>query len=276
MSTAAAPPPMLLSVAPNGARRTKADHPALPITALEIAATAAACCEAGAGLIHLHVRDRDGRHTLDGDAYREAIAAIRAEVGDRLIVQATTEAVGVYAPEQQMAMVKDVRPEAVSLALRELIPDATHEKPAAEFFTWLHRERILPQYILFSADEVVWFKDLRRRGIVPGDKVFVLYVLGRYTKGQVSAPTDLLPFLAIEGARDWPWGLCAFGASEGACALAAAALGGHPRVGFENNWLLSDGSLAPDNAALVTQVADGARLLGRPLADAATARTLLA
>jgi uncharacterized protein (DUF849 family) len=273
---AAAPPPMLLSVAPNGARRTKADHPALPVTAPEIAATAAACCEAGAGLIHLHVRDKDGRHTLDGDAYREAIAAIRAEVGDRLIVQATTEAVGIYTPEQQMAMVRDVRPEAVSLALRELIPDAGHEKPAAEFFAWLRRERIIPQYILFSADEVVWFKDLRRRGIVPDDKVFVLYVLGRYTKGQVSTPTDLLPFLAVEGARDWFWGLCAFGASEGACALAAAALGGHPRVGFENNWLLSDGSFAPDNAALVTQVADGARLLGRPLADASTARELLA
>lgn len=276
MSDPVASTPMLISVAPNGARRTKADHPGIPITALEIADTAAACRDAGAGLIHLHVRDREGRHTLDGDAYREAIAAIREEVGDGLIIQTTTEAVGVYAPAEQMAMVKDVRPEAVSLALRELIPDAAHEKPAAEFFAWLRRERIIAQYILFSADEVVWFKDLRRRGIVPGDKVFVLYVLGRYAKGQVSAPTDLLPFLAIEGARGWLWGLCAFGASEAACALAAAALGGHPRVGFENNWLLSDGSLAPDNTALVAQVADGARLLGRPLADAQTARALLA
>jgi uncharacterized protein (DUF849 family) len=267
---------MLVSVAPNGARRTKADHPALPISADEIAATAAACREAGAGLIHLHVRDKEGRHTLDGDAYRAAIAAIREAVGVSLIIQATTEAVGMYAPEQQMAMVKDVRPEAVSLALREFIPDPSREKAAADFFAWLARERILPQYILFSAEDAAWFKNLRRRGIVPGDKVFVLYVLGRYTKGQTSSPGDLLPFLAVEGASDGAWGVCAFGAREGACALAAASLGGHPRVGFENNLWLNDGARAPDNAALVSQVAFSARLLGRPLADAHTARATLA
>jgi uncharacterized protein (DUF849 family) len=267
---------MLISVAPNGARRTKADHPALPIGADEIASTAAACREAGAGLIHLHVRDRDGRHTLDGDAYRAAIAAVRKAVGDSLIVQVTTEAVGMYAPEQQMAMVKDVRPEAASIALREFIPDPSHEKAAADFFAWLGRECILAQYILFSAEDAAWFGELRRRGVIPGDKVFVLYVLGRYTKGQVSSPGDLLPFLAVEEADEGPWGVCAFGAREGACALAAASLGGHPRVGFENNLWLNDGARAPDNAALVSQVALGARLLGRPLADAHAARSMLA
>ena len=57
--------PCLIMVAPNGARKTKADHPALPITPAELAATASACLEAGAAAIHLHVRDRDGGHTLE-------------------------------------------------------------------------------------------------------------------------------------------------------------------------------------------------------------------
>ena len=62
--------------------------------------------------------------------------------------------------------------------------------------------------------------------------------------------------------------MCAFGAAEHACGAAAAALGGHVRVGFENNLLLKDGRVAPDNAALVAQAAELARCLGRPLATA--------
>ncbi len=77
-------PPVPIAVAPNGGRRTKADHPALPMTPEELARTAAECLDAGAAMIHVHVRDRDGKHLLDAEAYRQAIGAIRAEVRDRL------------------------------------------------------------------------------------------------------------------------------------------------------------------------------------------------
>jgi len=100
-------------------------------------------------------------------------------------------------------------------------------------------------------------------------------VLGRYTKGQISAPADLLPFL-VAGGLGHSWGLCAFGRRETACAVLAAALGGHPRVGFENNLHLPDGTEAPDNAALVAAVAAGAAAIGRPLADADQARAVMA
>lgn len=269
-------PPLVIAVAPNGARRTKADHPALPITPADLAETAALCVDAGAAMIHLHVRDENGGHTLDVDAYRAATAAIRARVGDGIIIQATSEAVGMYSPTEQMAMVRGLKPEAVSMAIRELVPDEQHEKEAARFFEWVVGEGIQPQYILYSAEEVVRFADLRKRGIIPGEHVSVLYVLGRYSKGQISHPADLLPFLEVTGALNCHWAYCAFGPREGACAMMVAALGGHVRVGFENNRWLNDGTLAPDNAALVRQVADAARLLGRPIADAQTARTLLA
>jgi uncharacterized protein (DUF849 family) len=81
-------------VAPNGARKTKADHPALPIGPAELAATAAACRDAGAAAIHLHVRDEAGGHSLDAGRYREATAEVRAAIGEAMIVQITTEAVG--------------------------------------------------------------------------------------------------------------------------------------------------------------------------------------
>ena len=88
--------PTAIAVAPNGGRRGKNDHPALPIGPEELASTAAACLEAGAAMIHAHVRDRDGGHLLDADAYREATKAIRDAVGERLVIQITSEAVGRY------------------------------------------------------------------------------------------------------------------------------------------------------------------------------------
>lgn len=263
-------------MAPNGARRTKADHEALPITPTELAREAAACLEAGAGLFHLHVRDPAGRHTLDPDSYRAAIAAIRGAVGHRLILQVTTEAVGVFRPEQQMAMVRELRPEAISLALRELVPDGLAEPVAGEFFAWLGRERIVPHYLLYSPHDVARFADLRRRGVIPGERPFVQFVLGRYDSGTVASPGELLPFLdAWAGGAGAPWSVCAFGPRESACTLLGATLGGHVRVGFENNLWLADGSLAPDNSALVAQAAAGAAVIGRPLANADSARGLL-
>lgn len=266
--------PLIISVAPNGARRSKADHPALPISERELAATAASCRDAGAAMIHLHVRDSAGRHTLDPEVYRSATAVIRQAVGEDLIVQVTSEAVGMYRREEQMAMIRELRPEAVSLALREFIPDVADESSAGAFFAWLCKERIIPQYILYSAEEVHAFHELRRRGVVPGGHPFVLFVLGRYARGNQGEPGDLLPLLAVHESK-CPWAVCSFGPLEAACTVTAAGLQGHTRVGFENNILLSDGSLAPDNAALVAQNVAAAALLGRDVADANKARELL-
>lgn len=269
----ATPAPLIVTVAPTGARRTKHDHPELPIAADEIGATAAACREAGAAMIHLHVRDREGRHTLDVELYRDATAAVRREAGDDIIVQVTSESAGRYGPDAQMAMVRELRPEAVSFAVSEIIPDPSHETEAAAFLAWLVGESILPQFVLYSPAEVEHYHDLRSRGIIPGERQFLLFVLGRYAADASSEPREILPFFAVRG--DAPWAVCAFGYRECACALTAAALGGHIRVGFENNLHLSDGSLAPHNAALVAQARAGAELMGRELADASTARHML-
>ena len=267
--------PLILAVAPNGARKTGADHPALPIAPDEIAAEAARCREAGAAMIHLHVRDADDRHSLDADAYAAATAAVRREVGEGMIIQMTTEAVGLYTPAEQMAAVRAVRPEAASLAVRELCPDEDAVPAFAEFLSWMAVERIAQQYILYAAEDVDTFANLQARGVIPGGRPFLLYVLGRYTQGQKSVPEDLLPFMIEADPLDADWAICAFGSRECACALTAAALGGHVRVGFENNIHMADGSVARDNAALVEQVASGAKLLGRALAGANEARAYL-
>lgn len=244
-------PPVAIAVAPNGGRKTRIDHPAVPISPAELAETAAAAVSAGAAMIHVHVRDRYGDHLLDAAAYTDAIAAIRAAVGNRIVVQITTESLGRYAPDGQMAVVRDVCPEAASLALRELVPDAGHEAAFAEFLEFMKREAIAPQIILYTPEEAVRLAGLIRRGVVPADDIPVLYVLGRYAEGQRSEPADLLPFLAPGQPRFGQWSVCAFGPREAICVATGAYLGGHVRVGFENNVQLPDGTIAPDNAALV-------------------------
>jgi len=251
--------PMLFTVAPNGARLGKTDHPALPISPDELATCAEDCVRAGAGMIHLHVRDDAGKHILDATGYRDAIQAIRKKVGDDIVIQVTTEAVGMYKNDAQMALVHDLKPEAVSLGLRELLPEGGDEKEFETFWKWLKAEHIWPQVILYDDSDVLRLMDLRNRGVLGNDHLSILFVLGRYGKQQAEA-TEILPFLtAIEGATALDWSVCAFGKKENACITAAACLGGHARVGFENNRYLPDGEVARDNTALIEQAVTSAR-----------------
>jgi len=266
--------PVLITVAPNGARKLKQDHPQLPLTAYELGETAAACSAAGAAMLHLHVRDKGFAHSLDPERYRAAINQIRQAAGPDLIIQITTEAVGRYQPAEQMASVKKTRPEAVSLALRELIPTPKDESAAAGFFQWLYTERIAPQYILYDEDDILAFKSLYQRGLVPDESIHVLLVLGRYEASQESDPAALPPLLAHLDAS-WLWSVCAFGRNESRCMDEAIKAGGHCRVGFENNLSLPDGNTASSNADLVRSAAELVLEAGCSVADPATARELL-
>lgn len=266
--------PLAIMVAPNGARRTKADHPRLPIGPAELAETAERALAAGAAMMHLHVRDGEDKHVLDAGLYREALAEIRRRVGQDMILQVTTEAVGRYQPDAQRRLLKELEPEAASLAVRELFPDEEEAVRSGEMVRWSAEAGISLQYILYGADDIARLRALQEAALVPKDPApFLLFVLGRYTIGQVSMPEDLLPFLSAGGGAD-PWSLCAFGPKETACAAAALTLGGHVRVGFENNLWRPDGSPAEDTVEPVTRIAQLAHSLGRSLADAATARAL--
>ncbi|MDE2419125.1 MAG: 3-keto-5-aminohexanoate cleavage protein [Burkholderiales bacterium] len=258
---------LIIMVAPNGAYKQAADHPALPLTAVGLAQTAKHCLNAGAAMLHLHIRDAQGRHSLDVEGYRDAIRAVKAAVGDAMVLQITSEAARVYQAPQQMAMVHAVRPEAVSVGLRELDQPEVGEGGLSQFFGWLVRERVMTQVILYDVADLRRWQNLRQRGVIGDAPWFLLFVLGRYSVGQTSSPKEVVPFVAAHDGPE-PWAVCAFGAAENACVVAAAALGGHVRVGFENNLRLKNDTLAPNNEALVLQAVDAAHTLGRPLASA--------
>lgn len=265
---------IVLAIGPNGSRRGKSDHPALPITKAEIVREAASWRDAGASMLHLHIRDAEGRHSLDPDIYKDVLSAVREVVGQDMVLQMTTEAGGIFDRETQMAAARAVRPEAISLALREIAPDQSHDGELAEFLGWMRKEGIAPQVILYDRGDLMRLVDLARQGTIDGAETSVLYVLGRYSEDQTSKPVELLSFLGVNGLPFRDWMVCAFGRDESRCAALAALLGGHVRVGFENNLHLPDGDIAPDNTAVIEATAAMLANLHVPLASAGDLRAL--
>jgi uncharacterized protein (DUF849 family) len=260
-------------VAPNGARKTKQDHAQLPMKIEELIAEAKACQTAGAAMIHLHARDTQGRHSLEVNDNLEIYHAVKTAVGDSMVVQLTSEAVGMYSPPQQIALIKAVKPEAASFALRELIPDQQSEEQGFAFFDWVADQGIHSQIILYDQADIGRYFSLRDRGVLSKQNQHALVVLGRYHEAQQSSPWDLRA-LHLERfiQEDVRCAVCAFGAREQDCLTHAMLLGLDVRVGFENNHLSADGQLAKSNAEQVQRLKNLSELLGVPLHDAESLR----
>jgi 3-keto-5-aminohexanoate cleavage enzyme len=266
--------PFIVMCAPNGARRGKSDHPNLPITPDELADCAEQVLAAGASILHLHVRDEHGAHTLDTERYRLAINAIRARIGSSLILQVTSESVGQYSAAEQMQMIRDLRPEAVSIALREICPDSDNITDTAKFFDWMHGAGIFPQIILYDEKDCRQYAKMKQSNAFANKTSFVLRVLGNGKRSMKEVSREIKKNRDSLKSHSGPWALCCFGRHEYEAAPLAAQLGGHIRVGFENNLWRPDGSLAADNAELVKNACRIAAHQGRRVASADDVRGL--
>lgn len=259
--------------APNGARKTHKDHPALPVSIAETVAEAEACFNAGATILHAHVRGANAEHVLDSGLYRELLAELEARV-PRMLVQITSEAVGRYRPEEQVACVQSVQPKMVSMALREITSNYEQTGIARRFFEWCEEHEVHLQHIVYNAEELDRFVAYRDDGVIPAGQACILFVLGRYSANYQSEPSDLDPFLQRDLAG-LDWFTCAFGNQEQQCILHGIEAGGHARIGFENNLYLPDGSLASSSAALIEDLVAALRQQGGEVADAESARQQL-
>jgi len=237
-------------VAPTGARRGKADHPAVPLCLPEIVAEATACHRAGADALHLHVRDEEGRHSLDPGRYAEALAELRHAL-PALPVQITTEAAGLFDVAAQADCVRALRPDWISLSVREMARDLPEAK---RLYAEAHDMGCRIQHILFDDADLDLLIAWRADGTILAGPLEVIHVLGRYADGLPSHPSQVAGRLApLQGqARQM---LCAFGSQEHACLIEAARHGADLRVGFENSLTAPDGTPWADNAASVAALA---------------------
>ncbi len=244
-------------VATNGARRGQADHPAIPLTDDALIDTVLACEARGAQGVHLHIRDNKGMHLLDASHYRALLNRLEVLV-PQMYLQVTSESAGLYEAAEQQAMVRELKPKFVSVALREMVRSTDDWPRATEFYTWAANNDVEIQHILYAPEELQSFLDAIEAGRIPGSHHLLLFVLGSYDGSKKSEPAQVAVFsqmLATAAARiSFDWMLCAFGKEETDCLLEAIRLGGKARIGFENSFHNADGTVAKDNAERVAEL----------------------
>ncbi len=266
--------PLIITAAICGAEVNRDDNPALPLTPEELAADALACQKAGASIIHLHVRDENGLPTQGLGFFRAAIEAIEAAGVTAIIQPSTGGAAGMSAEERIQPI--SLGPEMASLDCGSLnFGDELfiNSMPMLRKFAGRMRSSgTIPELECFEAGHVASALRLAAEGLLPDHLHFnlVLGVPGAmpYSVKNLLFMRDLLP----AGAS---WTVSGIGRYQLPAALQAIMLGGHARVGFEDNIYFSRGVLAESNAQLVSRIARLSHELGRPVADPASAREIL-
>jgi 3-keto-5-aminohexanoate cleavage enzyme len=265
---------------------SKAVTPYVPSTVDEIVEEVARCVEAGASIVHLHAKDPVTGEPHRGDPnpiLREYIERIRERVD--VVINVTTGGgrLGVP-PERWDELVRErcrLGQEMMSLNMGTINRWAEHATGPVFMNTVEMIERwcrymveagVKPEHEIYDTGMINVCRDLAERGIAPEPLHIQFVMVGR--TGMLPTPKTLL-YCLDQLPRSWTWSVCALGRHEIPMAAVAMTLGGHVRVGFEDNIYLKRGVLAKSNAELVEKVADMARILDRPIATPDDAREML-
>jgi 3-keto-5-aminohexanoate cleavage enzyme len=257
----------LITVAPTGAEVSKADAPALPVTLDELVATARDCRDAGASIIHVHIRDDAAEPTLDLGRLRETVAALW-EATD-LVVQLSTGG-AVADPEADRLRVLDADPDMASCTMGTVNFGEDVFLNRWEFIVALHsamQERgIVPEYEIFDLGHL-WTLErlLDRHGLPAGGHVHVDLVMG-VPGGMPGTAAALVA--CVDAMRVLPAGTTfsatGIGRTTLPVMLASLSAGGHLRVGMEDTISYAKGVPVESNARLVARAAELAGLAQRP------------
>ena len=268
--------PCIISVAITGSVPRKKDNPALPTSVPEQIESTHAAYEAGAALVHVHVRNDDESSSSDPDKFAAFQDGIRKHCPD-IIVQFSTGGRG-RAMEQRGSMLH-LRPDMASLATGSVnFPTIVYENPpdfVRSLAVRMRDEGIKPEIEVFDLAMLYNTVDLVAEGLIlpPPHVQFVFGV-----KHALPARRDILEFEVAKLRELLPgatWTAAGIGRHQFDVARWAIELGGHCRTGLEDNMRLDRDTLAPSNAALVAHVAGLVRDGGRTVASATQARALL-
>jgi len=262
--------PVMITVAPNGARVRSSDHPQVPTTPEAIAASVLACAQAGASIAHLHARAADESPTHDVDMFRAIVQQTRAHTDAVLQLSLGTRG---FTSEQAVAPLV-LKPEMVSLPLR--LDGSNPEQSLNKIQAMAERvtaSGAIPEMSVYDEAMLDTALLLVNSGTVKPPYCFGL-ILGQ--PDHVEAGARKLMALAARLPEGALWWCAKGGRHQLELSSLAIGLGGHIRVGFEDSFLDFDGTqAAPDNAYLVKRIAELCRALGKPIATAEQARMML-
>jgi uncharacterized protein (DUF849 family) len=266
----------LITVAPTGAETPKSACPSLPTTLPELVETARRCEEAGAGMIHVHVRDADHRPTLDVGRLTATVAALRAETG--LVVQLSTGG-AVTDSFADRLRVLDAHPDACSLTMGTVnFGDEIFANPwpfVVELYQQTQDRGIVPEFELFDLGHVAALhRLLDTYGPPAGGRVHCDLVMG-VPGGKPGTTAALVAAVQALPPSVTSWSATGIGRTSLPVALAALSCGGHLRVGMEDTLTLAKGRPVRHNAELVERAATLAELAQRPPMSPDDVRELL-
>ncbi len=284
---------VMISCALTGSADTPGRNPAVPVTPGEIAQSAIEAAKAGAAIVHIHVRDpKTKRPSMEGALYREVVDRIRAS-GTDVLINLTTGPGARFIPDPEDPLkpgpgttmrppadrvrhVVELKPEICSLDMGSLnmgqhvfINTPAHLESMA---VAIREAGVVPELEVFETGHLLLAKRMIETGHIKPPGVFQI-CLG-ISWGQPATP-EAMTYMRNLLPKDSPW--FAFGVSLHQFPMVAQTLllGGHPRVGLEDNLYLERGKLAPSNAALVEKAVNIVEVLGDHVATPAEARRML-
>ncbi|WP_159718849.1 BKACE family enzyme [Geminicoccus flavidas] len=282
----------IITCSVTGSLTRREDNPNLPITPAEIAASALEAAEAGAAILHLHVRHPDGRPSMELDHYQELVRLIR-ERNDEVILNVTTGPGGCFQPgetdpkvagprtnfvtaEQRVAHIRHLRPEICTLDLNTMtfgsevvISTPPYVRRMAEI---IYDGGVRPEFELFDSGDIALLSDFLANGAFRGPPLASLVLGVKY--GFAASPETML-YARNLLPRDAVWTGFGIGRAAFLMLMQAFLLGGHVRIGMEDTIRISKSELVQSNAQLVEQARWLLEKLGAVIARPYSARMQL-
>ena len=245
----------IITVAPTGAFPTKEHNPAIPLTPREIAEDVFECWEAGAGIAHLHMRNDLGRGTMDKARFVETVGRIRERCN--IVLNLTTSGDLEATDDTRMAHLIELKPElasydAGSMNWMHSTLFINHPAFLEKLGAVMNENDVKPEIEVFDPGMLYNALHYTKKGILRAPGYFQ-FVLG--AAGGIAATVENLVFLKSLLPSDAAWSAFGIGAGHLPILFATLSLGGHIRVGMEDNVLYAKGRLAKNNAEFVARAA---------------------
>jgi uncharacterized protein (DUF849 family) len=272
-------PPVVINVCLTGIVPAKSSNGSVPISVGEIVEDACRVVEAGASMLHIHAREDDGRPSWRPELYERIFCAIRAACPEVVIV-ATTSGRSDSRFEHRAAVLDldgPARPDMASLTLGSLnFPESASVNPpdVIQRLALRMRERgVKPELEVFDPGMLNYALYLRRKGLLE-EPCYVNLILG--SLGGMAARVSDLAYLVRDIPEEWAWAAAGVGRFQLPMNLAGLLMGGHVRVGLEDNLYMDFGKHVPaTNLALVERLVRFAAELERPIATPQQTRAML-
>lgn len=267
---------LIITAAVNGGITSRSKHPGVPYTPQEIADAAYSCWQAGASVVHIHARDHAGNPTYEFNVWEEIVQRVRERCD--IVINLSTSGLNLPAgaPESKAWNHLALRPDIASFNCGSVNhgdkPFINPPSVARDLALALSAHGVLPEVEVYHAGIINEAATLRRKGYLPRPLLFT-FAMGIHG-GVTATCKNLLNLIdnLPDGSR---WSVLGIGATQLPITTHAMLLGGHVRVGLEDNIYYRKGELATGNAQFVERAVRLARELGREVASVADTREML-